>query len=129
MAQACWEEVNGWWTPGDVGLAIVRMGDAELGGEWVAVWLGGAVLHEGERGLCRLGGGWQGSLVVLRRDGLVVRLVVSKRQVSAWLASLCVEEVGMGKKEWVWLLIAAALFVTWLVVVGASALSALQHAL
>ncbi len=70
------------------------------------------------------------SMVVVRRDGFVARLLASKRQVCGWLASLCVEmEVGMGKKEWVWLLIAAALFVTWLVVIGPSALSAWQHGL
>lgn len=112
-------------TPGNGGM--VRSRSADL----VAWQRMGCCVRRSARNGCGLqqGGGWQGSLVVLRRDGLVVRLVVSKRQVRAWLASLCVEEVGMGKKEWVWLLIAAALFVTWLVVVGASALSALQHAL
>jgi hypothetical protein len=69
-------------------------------------------------------------MVVVRRDGFVVRLVISKRQVSTWLASLCVEtEVGMGKKEWVWLLIAAVLLLTWLLVAGSSMFSALEHAL
>jgi hypothetical protein len=33
----------------------------------------------------------------------------------------------MGKKTAIWLLIAAALFVTWLLVLGPTALSTLQH--
>lgn len=35
----------------------------------------------------------------------------------------------MGKKALLWLLIVAMLFVTWLVVIGPSALVALQHVL
>jgi hypothetical protein len=33
----------------------------------------------------------------------------------------------MGKKTVIWLLIAAAMFVTWLVVLGPTALNTLQH--
>jgi hypothetical protein len=122
MARACREVVEVWWTPGDVGLVMVQVDGLRCG--WVALFC-----TKGS-GACA---GWvvgRVSMVVVRRDGFVVRLVISKRQVSTWLASLCVEtEVGMGKKEWVWLLLVTALFVTWLLLIGPSALSAWQHAL